>query len=68
MVAKFCILPPPGGDTVKASENLGATEVAPVAPTNTSLHRGPDSMVSVVSLTQTNYVFERAKAEICGQF
>ena len=37
MVAKFCILPPPGGDTVKASENLGATEVVPVAHVNTSL-------------------------------
>ena len=28
---------PPGGDRVKASENLGATEVAPVAPVDTSL-------------------------------
>ena len=37
MVAKFCILPPPGGDAVKASENLGATEVVPVAHVNTSL-------------------------------
>ena len=28
---------PPGGDRVKVSENLGATEVAPVAPVVTSL-------------------------------
>ena len=29
--------PPPGGDRVKVSENLGATTVAPVAPVDTSL-------------------------------
>ena len=29
---------PPGGDRVKASENLGATVVAPVAPVGTSLY------------------------------
>ena len=28
---------PPGGDSVKVSENLGATSVAPVAPVDTSL-------------------------------
>ena len=28
---------PPGGDSVKVSENLGATSVAPVAPVVTSL-------------------------------
>ena len=34
MVGKIC---PPGGDMVKAFENLGATEVAPVAPVDASL-------------------------------
>ena len=29
--------PPPGWDRVKVSENLSATEVAPVAPADTSL-------------------------------
>ena len=29
--------PPPGGDRVKVTENLGATSVAPVAPVDTSL-------------------------------
>ena len=31
------IFPPPGWDKVKASENLGATAVTPVAPADTSL-------------------------------
>ena len=31
--------PPPGGDRVKVSENLGATLVALVAPGDTSLHK-----------------------------
>ena len=35
MEGKIC--PPPGGDRVKLSENLGATSVAPVAPADTSL-------------------------------
>ena len=35
MVGRIC--PPPGGDRVKVSENLGATSVAPVAPVVTSL-------------------------------
>ena len=35
MVGRIC--PPPGGDRVKVSENLGATSVAPVAPVDTSL-------------------------------
>ena len=35
MVGRIC--PPPGGDRVKVSENLGATAVAPVAPVDTSL-------------------------------
>ena len=30
--------PPPGGNRVKVSENLGATVVVPVAPVNTSLN------------------------------
>ena len=29
--------PPPGGDRVKVSENLGAIFVAPVSPVDTSL-------------------------------
>ena len=35
MVGRIC--PPPGGDRVNVSENLGATSVAPVAPVDTSL-------------------------------
>ena len=34
MVGRIC---PPSGDRVKVSENLGATEVVPVAPVDTSL-------------------------------
>ena len=34
----------PGGDRVKVSENLGATEVAPVAPVDTSLTSTVDSL------------------------
>jgi hypothetical protein len=37
MVGRICP-PPPGGDRVKVSQNLGATWVAPVAPVDTSLH------------------------------
>ena len=36
MVGRIC--PPPGGNRVKVSQNLGATWVAPVAPVDTSLH------------------------------
>ena len=39
MVDRNCPLPPPGGDRVKVSENLGATLVALVAPGDTSLHK-----------------------------
>ena len=35
MVGRIC--PPPGGDRVRVSKNLGATSVAPVAPVDTSL-------------------------------
>ena len=34
MVGRIC---PPAGDRVKVSENLGVTEVAPVAPVDKSL-------------------------------
>ena len=37
MVGRICP-PPPGGDRVKVSQNLGATQVAPVAPVDTSLY------------------------------
>ena len=36
MVGRICP-PPTGGDRVKVSENLGATEVVPVTPVDTSL-------------------------------
>ena len=36
MVGRICP-PPPVGDRVKVSKNLGATSVAPVAPVVTSL-------------------------------
>ena len=37
MVGRICPPPPPGGDRVKVSENLGVTSVAQVAPVVTSL-------------------------------
>ena len=39
MAGRICP-PPPGGDRVKVSENLGVTWVAPVAPVDTSLQTG----------------------------
>ena len=43
--------PPPGGDRVKVSENLGATSVTPVAPVDTSLPK-------FSSLSQAEMVYE----------
>ena len=37
MVGRICPPPGPGRDRVNVTENVGATEVAPVAPVDTSL-------------------------------
>ena len=52
MVGRIC--PPPGGDRVKVSENLGATSVAPVAPVDTSLH---SVMKYLLRHVQSNLLF-----------